>query len=95
MRGAGWTLEIVDDGTRIFSRSRDSSNLEENLGAQELIMDDEDNITLNQLATCQIGINNDDATETIFMLPQKSSPRMIVIWKTRLKLVNSTIISIS
>ena len=78
MRGSGWTLEIADDGTHIFSRSRDSSGLEENSAARELIMDAGENMTLTQLAICQIG----------------SSPQMIVIRITWMKLVNSTMIPI-
>ena len=61
MRGSGWTLEIADDGTHIFSRSRDSSSLEENSAAQELIMNDKEDMTLSQLATCQIGHSNNIA----------------------------------
>ena len=65
MKGSGWRLEIADDGTRIFSRSRDSLNLKENSAESELIMDDKDDTTLNQLATCQTG-NNNDVTTGVF-----------------------------
>ena len=54
MRGSGWTLKIVDDGTCIFSRSRDSSCSKEFSATQELIMDDKEDMTQSQLATCQL-----------------------------------------
>ena len=62
MRGSGWILEIADDRTRIFSRLKDSSSLKEVSAAQKLIVDDEVDMTLTQLATCQIGNNNDITT---------------------------------
>ena len=62
MRCSGWTLEISVDGGCIFSRPRYSSGLKENSPAQERIIDDEDDMTLSQLVTCQIGNNNDITT---------------------------------
>ena len=70
MKGSGWTLEIADDETCIFSRSSDSSSLKENSVIQELIMDNKKDMTLSQLAIIELDI--------VMTLPQKTSPQIFV-----------------
>ena len=61
MKESGWTMEITDD-EYIFSRSIDSSSLKEDLATKNLIMDDQENMTLLQLDSCWFGHSNDIAT---------------------------------
>ena len=59
MKEIGWQMEIVDDGPRIFSRSKVCSKVKGNSVSKEFIMGDEEDVTLSQLASCPIVKSND------------------------------------
>ena len=67
MKDIGWQLDIDKIGSQIFSRSKLCSKVKGNSVMKELFKDDEEDMTLSQLASGPIGKSNDISTGVLSM----------------------------